>query len=82
MVRRTTKVQIENGEELDAIELDFEIHKEEWAEYKLLDGGRVRLKTSALKIFRILDVDGNLAYDPNGDPSILVSHNTQIVSTE
>lgn len=81
MVRRT-RIQIANGEERDAIELDFEVHKEEWAEYKLLDGGQVRLKTSALKIFRILDVDGNLANDPNGDPFIMVRHNTQIVSTE
>ena len=82
MIRRTTKIQIENGEELDAIELDFETHKEEWDEYRLLDGGRVRLKTSALKIFRILDPDGNPAYTPDGDPFILVRHSTQIVSTE
>lgn len=79
---RKTRIQIANGEECDAVELDFEIHKEEWDEYKLLDGGRVRLKTSALKMFRILDADGNPAYTPDGSPFILVRHNTQIVSTE
>ncbi len=79
---RRTRIQIANGEERDAIELDFEIRKEEWDEYKLLDGGYVRLKTSALKMFRVLDTQGNPAYTPDGDPLIIVRHNTQIVSTE
>ena len=79
---RKTRVQIANGEERDALELDFEIQKEEWDEYKLLDGGHVRLKTSALKMFRVLDTQGKPAYTPDGDPLILVRHNTQIVSTE
>lgn len=79
---RKTRIQIANGEERDAIELDFEVQKEEWDEYKLLDGGRVRLKTSALKMFRVLDTQGKPDYTPDGDPLIVVRHNTQIVSTE
>lgn len=75
---RVTKVQLANGEECDAIELDFEIRDE----YKLLDGGRVRLKTSVLRMFRVLDANGNPAYTPEGDPFILVRHNTQVVTTE
>lgn len=79
---RVTKVQLANGEECDAVELDFEIQNEQWDEYKLLDGGRVRLKTSALRMFRVLDAHGNPAYTPEGDPFILVRHNTQVVITE
>ena len=58
---RVTKVQIANGEERDAVELDFEIQNEQWDEYKLLDGGRVRMKTSALRMFRVLDAHGDPA---------------------
>lgn len=79
---RVIKVQLANGEEREAVELDFEIQNEQWDEYKLLDGGRVRMKTSALRMFRVLDVQGNHAYTPEGDPFILAHHNTLIVATE
>lgn len=79
---RVTKVQIANGEERDAVELDFEIQNEQWDEYRLLDGGRVRMKTSAQRMFRVLDEHGNPAYTPEGDPFILVRHNTLIVAME
>lgn len=79
---RITKVRLESGEERDALELDFEIQAEQWNEYKLLDGGRVRLKTSAIKILRVLDTEGNPAYTPDGDPLVWVRHNTYIASSE
>lgn len=79
---RVIKMQLANGEEREAFELDFEIQNEQWDEYKLLDGGRVRMKTSAQRMFRVLDAQGNPAYTPEGDPFILVRHNTLIVATE
>ena len=79
---RITKVRLESGEERDALELDFEIQAEQWNEYKLLDGGRVRLKTSAIKILRVLDTEGNPAYTPDGDPLVWVRHSTYIASSE
>lgn len=79
---RTTKVQLPNGEERDALELDFEIGNEQWNEYKLLDGGRIRLKTTALKIFRVLDNDGKPAYASDGEPLMFIRHNTQVVATD
>lgn len=69
------------GKEYDGREEQFEIVKEEWNEYKLLDGGRVRLKTSAQKIVRILDKDGKPMLAPEGDPHIIVKHNTQVVTS-
>lgn len=78
---RTIKVTL-GDKEHDAIELDFEVEREQWNEYKLLDGGRVRLKTSPQRIFRILDEAGNPAYTDQHDPFVIVRHNTQIVATE
>ena len=69
-------------EELDAIEMQFEIKKEEWSEYKLYDGGTIRLKTSAHKIVRVVDGDGNPVRTEDGDPRMIVRHNTQVVSSD
>ena len=78
---RTIKVKIDNVEH-DAIEVEFEIAREEWNEYKLLDGGRVRVKITVQKISRILDAQGKPAYVPDGDPHVVVRHNTQVVASE
>ena len=79
---RVTKIQINDGEDRDALELDFEIQNEQWNDYKLQDGSRVRVKISALKIFRILDDEGKPAYTPDGDPFVWVRYSTNIVSGE
>jgi hypothetical protein len=72
-------VKIRLGEqEVDAIELDFSIKREEWNEYELADGGRVRIKTSVAKIFRVLDSNGKPAFLPDGDPAVVVRHNSEI----
>ena len=68
--------------EVDAIEQDFEIAREEWNEYRLADGGRVRVKTSVQKIFRLLDSEGKPLYSPEGDPQVLVRHVAEIVASE
>ena len=78
---RQIKVKVGNTER-NAIEQDFQIATEEWNEYTLLDGGRVRLKTSATKIFRLLDDSGRPSFDLQGEPEYLVRHNTLVVSKE
>jgi len=42
-----------NGKEVEATELHFETGVEEWNEYKLLDGGVVKVKTVVTKIFKV-----------------------------
>ena len=78
---RKVRIKID-GQDADGLEQDFNITKEDWNEYSFLDGGTVRLKTTVLKIVRILDADGNPAYNENGEPSFLVSHKSDAVSTE
>ena len=78
----TTKIQMTDGEERDALEMDFEIQSECWNEYRLQDGSRVRVKVSAHKIYRLLDSDGQPAHTAEGDPMIWVRYGTDIVSSE
>lgn len=76
-------VKIRLGDqEFDAIEMVFEIAKEEWNDYRLYDGGTVRVKTSVQKIFRIVDAEGKPQVTAEGDPFIFVRHNTQVVASE
>lgn len=77
------KTQIRVGDVMvDVTDEDFEIVTEPWNEYRLLDGGRVRVKTTIHKIYRVLDANGKQKISPDGDPEVLVRHNAQIVATE
>jgi hypothetical protein len=67
---------------LDVSDEDFEIVKESWNEYKLLDGGTVRVKTSVHRIFRLLDADGKPKRTAEGDPEVLVRHQAEVVATD
>jgi hypothetical protein len=79
-MRRKT-IQL-GGQEMEVLELDFNVRSEQWNEYDLLDGGRVRIKTTPLKIARVLDENGKPAYTPEGDPNIIVNHTTHVVCLE
>ena len=81
MARRTI-IRLENGEQRQAVELDFNVQDEQWNLYPLLDGGHVRLKTTAVKIFRILDADGNPDFTPEGEPLVRVTHVTYVAATD
>ena len=70
-----------DGEERNAIEMPFEIVKEDWAEYEFADGGRVRLKTTMIKVLALVDAEGAYLRDPVGDRILSVSHNTLVVAS-
>lgn len=69
------------NQEFLAIEQQFEVGREEWNEYKLLDGGTVRLKTNVQRIFRIVDEDANQLYNEQEEPNLLVRHRTDVVTS-
>jgi hypothetical protein len=77
---RRIKVTL-NGQEVDAVEVDFSVQSEQWNIYELADGGRVKVKVSVAKIFRVLDAQGKPALDPEGDPVLALRHNTQVVAS-
>lgn len=74
------KVNI-NGKDYDAREEEFEIFREEWSEYRLLSGGRLRLKTVVQKILQVLDEDGKALMDEQGESVMFVKHGSIISST-
>lgn len=63
---RQTKV-IYQGKETDAVEVDFKVVKEDWNEYDLADGTRIKLKAVASNIVRLLN-----EYDNEGNPIYLI----------
>ena len=75
-------VKVKFGElEVDAVESEFEIGREEWNEYKLLDGGTVRLKTTVTRIYRAVDSQGQTRFNADGSPMIAVTHRSDVVSS-
>lgn len=77
---RIVKVKF-GDQEVDAIEADFTIGREEWNEYKLLDGGTVRLKTTVTRIYRAVDSDGQPRYNGDGSPMIAATHKSDVVAS-
>jgi len=73
-MNRRTKIQLPNGEEVDAVELSFQTSGEHWNEYLLDDGSVVRLKLVLTSIARIEGM-----YDPNGAP-VYVAQSTNVMS--
>jgi len=63
-------------------EEEFKVVREEWNEYELLDGGRIRTKNSVQKIYRVLDADGKPALTPEGDPQVVISSTNQVTASE
>ena len=70
-----------DGTEVKAREVPFRVVEEHWNEYALEDGTTVRLRTSAVKILQILDENGEPAKTPDGDPNIVVNHQTNVVTS-
>ena len=77
----TTEVPV-GDERRPAFELEFEIEREDWNVYKLLDGGRVRVKVVVAKMFQVLTDDGEFARTPDGDRLVVVRNNVQITVSE
>ena len=77
---RVIKVMF-GDQEVDAVEADFEINRENWNEYKLLDGGTVRVKTTVSRIYKAVDSQGQTRYNSDGSPMIAVTHKSDVVSS-
>ena len=70
------------GEKEKGIEADFEGGAEAWNQYKLLDGGVVRVRMTVSRIFRVVDDNGTPQFHENGDPSIVVFYNTEVIARQ
>jgi len=72
------RIKLPEGD-YDVMEMEFSIRREDWNDYEFADGGRVRLRTTVLKIFRVLDEHGEPARTADGDPWYIVRHKTDVV---
>ena len=79
IMARISKIKAGN-QEIDALEVDFDIHREDWNEYKLLDGGTVRVKTTVIRIYKAVDEEGNQRYLEDGNPFMIVNHKLEVVA--
>ncbi|MCH7767538.1 MAG: hypothetical protein IH828_01215 [Nitrospinae bacterium] len=69
------RVTLPNGEESAALELDFDIVKEDWNTYATEDGTSIKIKLVVTKVTRI---EGK--YDEEGNPLYLVKSNNMVVA--
>ncbi len=75
-------MKVKFGEkEYDVREVSFEPSKESWCEYILAGGGVLKLRLVLLKVYELLDEKGNVLRQPNGDPVLMINHQT-IATTE
>ena len=68
------------GVEMGVQEEAFSTIREDWNEYELASGVRVRLKLVVHKIARVLGSDGKPSFT-DGDPHVAVRHQVQIVTS-
>jgi len=61
-------------------EVDFEPTFEPWAEYRLIEGGAVRLKVFATKVFIQVDDQGDPKYDAEGYPLIVARYEVKVIT--
>ena len=77
------KVQVKvDGRDVDAVEISFTIKREEWNEYELADGGRVRMRSAVHRILQVLDEDGKPARNPAGELMMVVQSQNAVVVSE
>lgn len=68
--------------QFDGRDEPFETVREEWNEYKLADGRRVRAKLVIQRITQALDENGNVLCNEEGDPIIVAKHAIHILSAK
>ena len=67
-----------NGNEALGVEVDFDIKHESWDEYQLLDGGVIRVKSTVIHIFRVVDEDGQQRYTEDERPMYVVRSKQEV----
>ncbi len=63
-------------------EVTFSVTDEQWSSYQLSDGNRLRMKNTVIKVFRIVDENGNGLYSGEGEPQYFVNATALIVASE
>jgi hypothetical protein len=78
----TRKIAQPDGTEMIVRDADFDPMEEKWSEYRLRDGGSVRIRATAQSIAHVLDSEGKPTTLPDGQPNMWVQYQVQIVARE
>ena len=65
--------------EMDGVEIDFDPVKEQWNEYELRDGGRIKMRLTVQRVYQMLDEQGQPAKTPTGDRFLVIESQNQMV---
>jgi hypothetical protein len=74
--------ELPTGKKLRGFEVDFELDKENWSDYHLLDGTKVRVKHTLVKIYRLVDENDEPLFDKNGDPEVYINGAIIVVASK
>jgi hypothetical protein len=69
-----------DGTPAKGILMDFAVKREEWNEYELSDGIKLRVKNSLVKAYLIVDDDGTPLMNEDGEPQVYIRHTTLVVT--
>ena len=69
-----------DGTPAKGILMDFTVKREEWNEYELSDGTKLRVKNSLVKAYLIVDNDGTPLINEDGEPQVYIRHTTLVVT--
>lgn len=67
-----------DGVEYTPVEVEFDILKEDWSTYEIDRGTLVRVRLIVNRISRLIDGDGNQAYNADGRPHLSIDWNMSI----
>ena len=74
-------INLPDGTSAKAVEMDFKIVREDWNEYELSDGTRLRVKNFVVKVLVVVDDNGEYILGPVGDPQVMVQGSVNVVAS-
>ncbi len=69
------EMDLPGNQKISVTEVDFDVVKEDWAEYLLSDGTKLRVKNVLMRAFMQVDEAGNIIYNENGEPNVIIVGN-------
>jgi hypothetical protein len=77
--QKIREMELPGNQKLSVTEVDFEVVREGWDEYKLSEGTKLRVKNVLMRVFLQVDDDGDIIYNEQGEPNVIVVGSQTIV---
>ena len=73
------EMELPGQPKISVVEVEFETVKEDWNEYALADGTKLRVKNVLTRVFMQVDEHGAVIYNEHGEPNVIITGN-QVVT--